>query len=147
MNVTTKAIATAILSISVWACFSTVAAPPTTASTSDWVLLTQNSDDSQFYSGKRGSYELTTTKNRTSVATILGQTENKNDKTVTYNKWYVSTSDCDAGMGKLVVLKLNGDFAFEAAFVSKGTNIASGIADVVCGIYASDLKKKQGKGI
>lgn len=126
---------------------ASAAAPSPSANNSEWILITQNSDDSRFYSGKRGSFEITTTKAGESVAMILGQTEDKKDKSVSYGKWYVSVKDCNAGLGKLVILKISGEFDFEADFVAKGNNIASGIADVICGIYEADRKAKQDKGV
>jgi len=122
-------------------------AQPASPAQSEWIPITQDSDGVQFYSGKRGSYELTTTKAGIQVALFLGQVEDKKKKSVSYSKWYVSTADCDAGLGKLVVLKLNGDFDFESDFVAKGSNIASGIADAICSVYQADAKKKLGKGI
>ena len=124
------------------------AAPPSsTANESEWIPITQNSDDSRFYSGKRGSFEITTTKAGESVAMLLGQIEDKKDKSVSYSKWYVSAADCDAGLGKLVVLKISGDFDFETDFVAKGNNVGSGVADIICALYEADRKVKQGKGL
>ena len=114
---------------------------------SEWVLIVQNSDDTRFYSGKKGSYELTTTKGGAQVAMILGQTDDKKSKNVTFRKWYVTTADCDAGLGKLVILKLNGDYDTETDYVAKGNNIASGIGDMICGIYLSNKKKQESKGV
>lgn len=116
-------------------------------SESEWVLITQNSDDTRFYSGKKGSFELGTTKGGTPIAMVVGQVEDKKDKSVAYQKWYVATSDCDAGMGKLVVLKVSGEYDMETEFVAKGKNIASGISDLICNIYRSDLNEKQNKGV
>lgn len=147
MNITTKAFLVTALYASVWSSQSTFAASPNTPAESEWVVIAQNSDDTTFYSGKSGSFEITTTKAGTRIAMILGQIEDKKLKTVTYNKWYVTTADCDAGIGKLVVLKVNGDFDNETDYVSKGKNIASGIGDMICDIYQSDKKEKNGKSV
>lgn len=139
----------ALTTFSIVAVPAAYAAKPGTATApnAEWILITQNSDDTIFYSGKRGSFELTTTKSGSAVAVILGQIEHRKENSLSYGKWYVSTADCDAGLGKLVVLRVNGDFDFESDFVAKGNNIASGIADVICGLYRSDVQEKRGKGI
>jgi hypothetical protein len=136
------------LAITVAIASTAKAAPPSsTAKGSEWIPIAQNSDDSGFFSGKRGSFEMTTTKAGESVAMLLGQFENKKNKSVSYSKWYVSAADCDAGLGKFVVLKINGDFDFERDFVAKGNNIASVVADFICALYEADRKVKQGKGV
>jgi hypothetical protein len=114
---------------------------------SEWVHITKSSDDTKFYSGKKGSYELTSTKGGTPIALILGQTEDKKAKSVSYGKWYVTAGDCEAGVGKLVILKVSGDYEMEADYVSKGNSIASGIGDFICSVYFYNKKEQQDKGV
>lgn len=146
MRFNKKDIAAVVIVTSTYSLLSATAAPPP-ENDSEWIPITQNIEDTQFYSGKKGSFEITTTKSGLNVATIIGQTEDRKQKSATYNKWYVSIDDCDAGMGKLVVLKINGEYSFEGDFVSGGKNIASRIADVICEIYQNDLKNKDSKSI
>lgn len=114
---------------------------------SEWIWIGENSDGTKSYSGKKGSYELSSTKAGTPIALILGQIEDKKTKTVSYGKWYVATADCESGLGKLVVLKVNGDYDFETDYVGKGNNVASGIGDAICGIYLSNKRGQEGKGV
>ncbi len=114
---------------------------------SEWVPITQNSDDTKFYSGKKGSYELTSTKGGTPIAMVLGQIEDKKAKNVSYGKWYVTAAECEAGIGKLVILKVDGDYDGEVDYVSKGNNIASAIGDLICGIYLGNKKAREAKGV
>ena len=116
-------------------------------SDSEWILIVQNSDDTRFYSGKRGSYELSATKGGAPIAMILGQTEDRISRNVTYNKWYVTTSDCEAGIGKLVTLKVSGEYDFETDYVARGNNIASSIGDLVCSIYLDNKRVRESKGV
>lgn len=146
MGTVTRAFAIGVVS-SLTFCGTLIAAYAQQKPESDWVLIAQNSDDTKFYSGKRGSYELATTRGGTQIAVILGQTEDKKSKNVTYGQWYVTTSDCEAGLGKLVILKLSGEYEMEADYISKGKNIASAIGDVICGIYLSNKKKQESKGM
>ena len=81
------------------------------------------------------------------IALVLGQVQKQKNNKVTYSKWYVTTSDCERGLGKLVILNVNGDYDFESDFVTEGNNIASGIADFICSVYKFDKKQKQGKGV
>lgn len=114
---------------------------------SPWIFIATNSQKTDTYSAKKGSFEITKTKSGTEIALVLGQIEDKKNNITGYKKWYVSTSDCKNGMGKLVVLKVNGDYDFESDFVADGNNIASGIADFICSVYRFDKNQKQGKGI
>lgn len=117
------------------------------ADSSEWVRIANNSDGTLIYSGKKGSFELTTTKGGEDIAVIVGQTEDESTKNVVYMKWYVTTADCEAGLGKLVVLKVGGEYNFETDFVSGGQNIASGIADSICAVYRSKQSAKKSKSI
>lgn len=114
---------------------------------SQWIYLLKNSENTETYSAKKGSFEITSTKSGTEIALILGQIQNHKTNKFNYKKWYVAISDCERGMGKIVVLKVNGDYDFESDFVADGNNIASGIADAICSIYKFDKKQKQGKGV
>jgi hypothetical protein len=117
------------------------------ASQTEWVHFTENIDGTRIYSGKAGSYETTTNKAGLEIALVLGQIESKVDKTVTYERWYVSTADCKAGIGKLVALTVGGDYKSETEYVSKGNNIASGIGDAICSIYRAVIDAERSKGV
>lgn len=114
---------------------------------SEWVHIAQNSDGTMFYSSKKGSYELTSTKGGAAIAIILGQIEDKKAKEVSYRKWYVTTADCEAGVGKLVILKVDGIYDMETDYVSNGNSISSDIGDVICGIYFDNKKAQEEKGL
>lgn len=114
---------------------------------SPWIYITKNSENTDTYSAKKGSFEITSNKSGTEIALVLGQVQQKKNNQFNYNKWYVTTSDCEMGMGKIVILKVNGDYYFETDFVAEGNNIASAIADFICSVYKFDKKQKQGKGV
>lgn len=114
---------------------------------SEWVLIAKDFDDRMFYSGKAGSYELTSTKSGAAIAIILGQIEDKKAKEVGYRKWYVTTADCEAGVGKLAHLKVDGTYIVETDYVSNGNSIGSRIGDVICGIYFDNKKAQEEKGL
>jgi hypothetical protein len=81
------------------------------------------------------------------IAIILGQIEDKKAKEVSYRKWYVTTADCEAGVGKLVILKVDGTYDMETDYVSNGNSISSDIGDVICGIYFDNKKAQEEKGL
>lgn len=135
------------ISCSVHSPIPALAATPKPSDNSDWVAIVSSSDNSMLYSGKKGSFELTSTKGEIPIAVLLGQTENKKNKSITYNKWYVSTSDCERGLGKIVFLKISGDFDFEVDYVSKGDSVGSSIADAICTVYKSVVEANDAKGI
>jgi hypothetical protein len=147
MSVAKEVIAIFAIAGSLCWCPQTMAEQPKTSEKSEWIFIASNRDDTRFYSGKRGSFEIVTTKGGTQAAMVLGQIDDRKDNTITYNKWYVSTSDCQSGIGKLVALKVGGDFDFEADYVAKGESIASSIADTICAVYRSDTETKEAKGI
>lgn len=117
------------------------------AQDSKWVFISSNSNGDSVYSGKADSFELTTTKSGIQIALILGQVENTIDKKIEYNKWYVKTSDCKAGMGKLAILDISGDYIAEVDYVVDGKNVASSIAAVICDIYKLELAERDGKSL
>ena len=112
-----------------------------------WIEFTKNSDGDEIYSGKRGSYELTTSKAGTPIALVLGQVQDTTTKSITYSKWYVATRDCDAGLGKLVVLTVGGEYEGEVDYVAQGNNVASALGDIICSIYFSNKAEEQSKGV
>lgn len=146
MQLRQKAMMAATLLMSAYSTLSG-AAEPIKSEESEWIFITENVDYTRLYSGKSGTFELTSTKAGNSVAMILGQIEDKTNKSITYGKWYVSTNDCEAGMGKLVFLTISGEFNRESEFVSSGNNIASGVADFICSVYHLGLEEKKGKGV
>ncbi|WP_156804268.1 hypothetical protein [Rhodanobacter fulvus] len=129
--------------------FSAVSATPTSASnaSSDSAWVEVSSTDTQTYSVRKGSFEITQTKAGAPIAVVLGQSTGVNTKAVVYRKWYVSKDDCVGGLGKLVILSINGDYAGEIDFVSKGESAASNIADTICSVYLEEIKKQQSKGM
>ena len=127
------------LTLLISACNASAQVHPKVKNDPTWIHITNDSNDTMVYSAKSGSYAVITVRNGTEVATVLGQIENIAKKSAEYKRWYVPTSDCISGFGKLVTLKVNGDYDFEVDYVAKGKNIASGIGDTICGIYLSDM--------
>lgn len=112
---------------------------------SDWVQVSET--DTHIFKIRKGSFDIKKTKGGTPIAVVLGQLTNTQSKSIAYNQWYVSKTDCEAGFGKLVMLDTKGNYTNETDFVSSGDSVASGIADIICGIYGEVLKTQKSKGI
>lgn len=114
---------------------------------SSWIQVAADDSGNVSFSARKGSFEVTQTKDGTAVGSILGQYTLKKPDSIRYYKLYVSQSDCAAGYGQLVLLDTNGSYSSESPFVSKGASIASGIADFICEVYESVLEKQGGKSL
>jgi hypothetical protein len=141
------AVATVLFAVSLGALAQTAPSKPTepTSNDSAWVVAANSADTT--YSIRKGSFVETKTKDGTLVESVVGQNFHRNTKTVEYEKLYVTKSDCDAGIGKLVILDTNGNYTGESDFVSKGDSVASGMADMICGVYQMALKQRNDKGL
>ena len=139
-----KSIVTVVMSL---AFSASMASESSSKETPEWFVITNSSDNTKIYSGKSGSLEITSTKSGVPVVTIIGQIEDKTNSEFQYNKWYVPVDDCRKESGQMAILSISGDYIDEVGFVLGGNNIASGIANVICGGY--DIKKKdiEGKGL
>ncbi|MVW77301.1 hypothetical protein [Pseudomonas xionganensis] len=141
-------IAKSIITVATSFVFSTaMASEKSPKENSDWFLIASSQDNTRSYSGKAGSLEITNTKNGSQVAIIIGQIEDKTNNTLQYNKWYVSVDDCKKESGKMALLDISGEYIDSIDFVLGGNNIASGIADVICGAYDIRQKEIEGKGL
>ncbi len=112
----------------------------------EWIRISRSHDGDE-YSAKAGSFELTRNKAGRQIAVVVGSTSSASKRTTTYNKWYVQTSDCEAGMGKLVVLNVSGEFEFETEFVKGGRSVSAGIADTICALYDNARQRNQNKSL
>lgn len=117
----------------------------TSAFAQEWVEMT--SSDSDVYSAKRGSFDVGKNKGGETIAVVIGSTYKKASNSYSYGKWYVTATDCEAGMGTLVSLSTRGEFKFETEFVAGGNSVASGIADTICSLYRGHLRVREGKGL
>jgi len=107
----------------------------------DWLPVA--STDGFIWEGRAGTRTYATTRSGTPALVAQGRIFDKKEKTYNFYKWYVTVEDCKAGFGKLITLKMNGDFSFENDFVEGGGNVASSLAAMLC--YPE--KEKAGKGI
>jgi len=103
--------------------------------------------DKAEFSWRRGSFNVSQTKAGKTVASLIVQSKYKPTNTIEYHKWYVSAEDCLAGIGKVVVLTLDGTYLYENDYVSEGDSVASIRGDFICAVYKAVLTEKSEKGI
>lgn len=103
-------------------------------------------DESEF-SFRNGSFEVGQTKGGKAVASLIVQIQRKATKTMDYRRWYVATQDCDAGIGKVVVLDTDGTYLYENDYVEGGASVASSGGDLICRVYKSDKAEQAQKGM
>lgn len=68
-------------------------------------------------------------------------------KKIEVYKWYVERAHCDAQMGSLVALHLDGRFRFESDFVFGAGSVAASAAEFICQAWDHAIKKRDEKGI
>ena len=107
----------------------------------EWVTLAGT--DQFTWEGHAGTVRATTTRGGTQVVVAQGRVTDKKTTVVTFQKWYVSVTDCRAGNGKLVTLDMEGNFQGENDFVLHGGTVASSLAEMLC----SDVINNDKKGI
>jgi hypothetical protein len=112
-----------------------------------WIAI--SGTKKHLYEVKRGSFERTTNKAGEEIGLVVArQTSQLDDpKQITLEKWYVRTSDCQRGMGKLVTLTLNGDFSYENDFIIDGGTVASTNAQTICEVLQLNKEAARKKGI
>lgn len=112
----------------------------TAASDENWVEVSRT--EHGVYAIKKGSLEFTATKGGESVILVLGRAFDLKTSEVSFEKWYVTGTDCGKEMGPVVTLDMSGNYKFENDFVFSGGSVASSIAEVIC-LVGLDVANKQ----
>ncbi len=111
----------------------------------DWIRIAETDESS--WHVRPGSLELSRTKGQVPIALVVGRVSNRKSQQVSLYKWYVSVADCQREMGKLVTLNVDGSYAFENDFVFGSGNVASGMAESICGAWTFQVKVRDSKGL
>ena len=112
-----------------------------------WYHVETSKDGNETYSIKLGSGERSQNKQGEDMTVVVGKTADKKLGTIEIRKWYVTDTDCSQEFGNLVVLTIDGAYQLDAPFAKGSKNIASGIAETICGVTANEKRKAAGKGI
>lgn len=112
-----------------------------------WYVVTQAVQDNTTYSIKLGTGERTQNKQGEPMTVVVGKTAEPRGGRIEVSKWYVTDTDCAREYGHLVVLTVDGAYKFESSFAKGSNSIASGIAETICALTATEQKKAAGKSI
>lgn len=124
-----------------------VFAAASTASYADDQWVTLGETERHLYRAKLDTFELSENKGGEAIVVAVGQVEDRNNSTVEVQRWYVTTSDCERGIGDLVILEANGTYITSVDFVLQGASIASGKADGLCYFHALRKARQESKGM
>jgi hypothetical protein len=111
----------------------------------DWIPIAET--DETLWHVRPGSLELSRTKGQVPIALVVGRISSRKTQQISLYKWYVSMADCQREMGKLVTLNVDGSYAFENDFVFGSGNVASSMAESICGAWTFQVKAREGKGL
>jgi hypothetical protein len=111
----------------------------------DWIRIAES--DKGVWHVKPGSLEISKTKGQVPVVVVIGRISDKDTKQISLYKWYVSLADCKRQLGKVVTLNVDGTYAFENDFVFSSGNIASAMAESICGAYSYQVNYREKKGL
>lgn len=111
----------------------------------EWVTVAESDDTA--WAIQAGSLEQLKTKGGTPIIVVVGRIANGATRQIDLFKWYVSLEDCRGQMGKLVTLGIDGQYRFENDFVVGSGNIASAVAESICGAHQYRVNVREKKGI
>lgn len=116
-------------------------------SQSEWINIAVSSEDNLRWDVRPGSLEFSMTKGGTAIAVVIGRITDTRTSRIDLYKWYVSGTDCKKQMGKVVSLNVEGTYQFENDFVFGSGNVASAMAEAICGAADYTIKKTNEKSL
>lgn len=120
--------------------------PKPSPSSSEWIDF--GTSQGMTYQAKKGSFRFASGDKGGTLAVALGRILDANSGNVTAGQWYVTIDDCAQQMGSLVMTDTSGAAQWKVDFMFDAGNIASEIAETICGVAyqkAIELKEKEQK--
>ena len=114
---------------------------------SGWVNIASTGLNDMLWDVKSGSLEFTKTKGGAVIAVVIGRITNTKTSRIDLYKWYVSAIDCKKQIGKVVTLDIDGTYKFENDFVFGSGNVATAMAEAICGAADYSIKKVDEKSL
>lgn len=114
-------------------------AMPLPAVAQDWLPLSEGSTFK--FEGRRGTLKFSTNRAGIPVVTAMGRSINKANSNIAFEQWYVTVAECQQGFGTLITTDLNGDVISQNQFVEGGGNVASTLAEMLCGAVKDREKR------
>jgi hypothetical protein len=105
------------------------------AAAQDDVWITVGHTDKMTWHVKAGSVTVTEMQANVPVVMVVGRiTVHATSRTTLY-KWYIPVSECEGGMGQVVVLSIGGEYRYKQDFTRGDGSAASGLAEYICGLH------------
>lgn len=120
-------------------------AAPAAQAKDDWIKVASTDADEWYILA--GSMELRTNRSGVEVAVVVSKNDDRRARTITLEKLYVRTTDCQRRQGKGVVLTMDGDFKYDYDFVFGAGSVGAARAEAVCYAYSLTARERDGKGI
>ena len=114
--------------------------------TNEWIDIAENNSGDK-WSIKAGSLEISKTKAGTPVAVVIGRIIGINENQVQLYKWYVPLKDCAQESGVVIALNISGEYKFENDFAFKSGNVASAMAESICGAASKRAENQRNKSL
>ena len=122
-------------------------ASQTALAQTDWVKVSSSKSSGTVWEGKPSSLEYSKTKAGVPIIVVVGRKSNTSKQEVSLQKWYVTADDCKNKKGKVVTLKITGEFDYETDFVFGGDTVATSLAEFVCGVKTPKKVDNSDKGL
>ncbi|MBK6593328.1 MAG: hypothetical protein IPG23_11590 [Burkholderiales bacterium] len=114
---------------------------------SDWVRVASSKSSGGVWEGKPSSLEYSKTKAGVPIIVVVGRKSNTTNQEVSLHKWYVTADDCKSKKGKVITLKITGEFDYENDFAFGGDTVATSLAEFVCGVKTPKKVNNSDKGL
>lgn len=114
-----------------------------------WTEVAANASRTAVKEIKDGSFEVSQNKSNEEIAVVTGRTlsGSQTSPSIALEKWYVRTGDCQRGEGKIVTLRLDGEFKYDNDFLLDGGTVASGVAEIICLIHTRQAENRRKKSL
>lgn len=124
----------------------TLCAVTTVQAQTEWIDIASNNENMK-WAVQAGSLDFSKTRGGVAIAVMIGRIIDPRTSNIILYKWYVSASDCQRKMGKVVTLDISGEYQYENDFVMGSGNIASSMAETICGVADYIISEKNKKGL
>ena len=111
-----------------------------------WVRIASN-DKGGKWDIKAASLDISHTRTEIPIAVVIGRITDTKSSGVSLYKWYVPLKDCVAKNGIVATTNMSGEYQFENDFVFGSGNIASSMAEAICGAAMQRIKEVSGKSL
>lgn len=106
-----------------------------------WVHI--STIDQKAYQIQEGSFRFNGDTKGNTLAVVITRVVDQSSNDISLFQWSVPTEDCIAGRGALVAHEMQGNLIGQNEFVFGGGNLASLVAETICGVAVKAAKTLQ----